>query len=159
MQGVWRALIPLLGLAVIGCEREYGIHRSATLSTLPDLECIRSVVNETALISSVDENHWVSEEQGNDGLRRQSHRYSYQGPDVRGHLGIFVDPGGEIRFVQSYIRTDEKPPQTTIDRSLEAMREMARIIEVRCEVEDLVASIHESCERVECRLDRSNGGR
>jgi len=154
------ALILLLALGISGalCERDYGIYRAATLSDMPDLGCVRSVLDATETISSLDENHWVDEQEPVREPRRQHHRYSYEGPDVRGHLAISVDPDGQVRFVQAYVLVDQKPPQATVDRSLEVMRETAHAIEKQCGVEGLVASIHESCERVECKPDERQRG-
>lgn len=150
------AFVAVLLLAWTACEREYGIYRSARLDRVPDLRCIRSVLDEIERIESIKESHWEGQVTPVEGIKHQIHRYTYEGSDVRGQLVVAADVDGEMRLSQGYVLINRSPPQATVDGSLSTMRDIANRIEQQCNVPNLTGTMQEVCYRVRCEPSREH---
>ncbi len=144
-----RSLGALAFAWIVGCEREYGIYRTAVVAKVPDLECTRRVLQATPGVTSVKEFRG-SEESRSDAQAEGDHLFFYEGSRVQGDLVFIVEETGAIRFVQSLVKVNEKPPQDMIDATRAVMRMVEQRLEVECEMGGLSSAVQETCLRVKC---------
>jgi hypothetical protein len=135
-------------VVVLGCEREYGVHRTALLQAYPDLACIRGVIERAPGIGRVTETS--PREPRTTGAPRGSHYFSYEGPSVSAHLAVVAETNGEISLSQTLMQVDSPPPQEMIDATRAVMRSLERQLENDCAMNGLASSTKEFCFRVDC---------
>lgn len=138
-------------LLLAGCEKSYGVKRSARLSQLPNPACVRAAIENVPEIRDYDEWHWPEDGEGVQRAEevRYAHHFAYDGDQARVLLGMFDDDGERIRFVQSFL-WGERPPQGAVDDARRLMIALEHELERRCGMAELGESVRESCVRVEC---------
>lgn len=141
----------LISLGALGCEREYGVVRTTVLARLPDLSCISRVLEATSGINSVRVASAGDDEPSGAPDPGDHHYFFFEGPRVDGELLVVVEEQGTIRFSQSFVLVNEKPPQEVIDTTRAVMRTVERRLEADCGMKGLSADVQEICLRVSCQ--------
>ena len=133
-----------------GCERSYGVMRSARLPKFPDPACVRAAIGDVAGIRNYNEWHSPQEEGKRAREVDRSHNFAYNGDHVTVELGLFDDGHGPIRFVQSYL-FNKPPPQREIDEARHLMIAVEEGLMARCGLSELREGVREYCSGVQCR--------
>ena len=150
-----RYLVAAVALAGLVCALEsnsedtYGVKRTARLAEVPELTCVRNVVEHVAEGRGYDEWRWPE----SDGARDEvgyAHHFAYNGDRVRVQLGLFRDSPGVVRLIQSYAKIDEAPDEREVAESRRLMAAVEKGLMSQCGVRDLVGRVRESCSGVEC---------
>ena len=139
-----RSFAQLLGvlLVLVGCEQEYGVYRAAILSEAPDGECIQRVLNTTPGITSV-------QYFGDTGYRG-NYYFAYEGEEISAIAAVILEEDGEVRFAQSHVLINRRPPKGVLGRTRSIMRAVEERLEAECGMVGLTSAVRETCLRIEC---------
>ena len=137
----------------------YGVHRTAPLARLPDLNCIYKVLDENPNVTK------VTYERGKTGRRLSwrglgppgtVHTFAYEGRDGFGGKGVWgfiqmvVRIEDPLEFSHYMITMGEPPRQESVDSTRPVMSAIEADMEEKCGVAGLKGSIKEKCDGVKC---------
>jgi hypothetical protein len=151
----WRfGLIGLIFLSA--CDFIYGVRRVADIKPLPDLDCVRHVIETTPGIGGVEYRHtaggrpltWT-------GVQAPDQVYTFiyhglVGTHILGVLQLIENYNGDVKFDHSLSGLNYKPPQEAIDATRPVMREIETELAAECSLGKLPANIQETCSGVDC---------
>ena len=147
------SLFALLGLAaalcVLGCERDYGFNRKATLSAYPSLECVGRVVRTMPGLSTVEAGLRDFPGEPRSGEPGSHRLLEFEGLNVSGVLTLIVEDSGEIVFSQSHVTVGTRPEQQVITETRKVMRDIERRLVDECGMTEL-SSVIETCFTISC---------
>jgi hypothetical protein len=138
-------------LSACSGARLYGVQRGAMLSTFPDPNCVRAVVEAVSGPERIREWHLPQhrDERGSliDGRK---HHFSYAAHDVRVELSTFEERSGRVRFLQSYVSVERSPSRSEIEVARRLMIAVEDGLVSRCGQAELRARVRETCEGEGC---------
>jgi hypothetical protein len=148
-------LLWLIVLLVTQCDISPGVVREAHIESVPEVACVRSVLETTPGVHYLKYQEAVGKTISIHGISDQVTNYFEYEIDGLVNLLIVVHSNGrEATFFQSeeWAPNNAIPPgfQGMIDRSRPIMGEIERRLEEKCEVMGLSMAIRERCRVVQC---------
>jgi hypothetical protein len=141
-------LSAFFGIAMTsGCERSYGITRTARLPSYPPPDCVIEAIEHVAAIEAFDDHH-ESEEQSA-GAQGRFQNVSYRGMGVEVELGVFEE-ADRIRLIQSHLFVNKKPTAREVRDARTLMMAVEARLGEHCDVPGLSELVREKCADVEC---------
>jgi hypothetical protein len=147
--------LPLIAAALLsGCDIFYGVYRAAPLSSRPNLDCVKDVIEKTPGVAEVHYRH----DEGGTTLTFKSpasiaDSYFFRGPagsHVLGTLQIGWNYPDQVVFTDTLRDLDRKPPQEDVDRSRPVMKLVEQRLESECGMSGLASKVKETCLGVQC---------
>jgi len=140
-------LLAVVAICSCGCERTYGISRTADLSRFPEPACIREVLDSLPAIRNYDERIWTEETESTQA--RRTLRFAYSGERVTVRLTLLDEGAGDIEFDHSFLFV--RPiPKEEVDEARGLMLKVEAGLIARCNLTELEADVQEWCPGVDC---------
>lgn len=150
-------LIALAACAALSaCDYIHGVNRWADLAEMPPLDCVERALIATPGVEEVQE--WAVE-----GGRTLTHEgfappdrtyyFRFRGAkeaDILGVVSIHRSGLGDIRFSNTLLEINRRPPQHYIDATRPVMFAIERQLTDMCGMSELASNVTEHCSGVTC---------
>lgn len=139
------AIFLVVALSLGGCPtptRNNGVVRSADLTAMPSMECVREVIASTPGVADVQYRN----------LGGTDHIFRYdggQGSHLAATLRLLWKADGTVNF-RHYLLDYSSPPQADIDVTRPVMQHIEQAIATKCGIPSLPSQIQEECHGVDC---------
>jgi hypothetical protein len=144
----------LFFLLVTACEDRFAINRGVDLGYLPNLECVRRVLDDSNDLTGVEYRN-LSAASGK-GTPRSKLVFSAR--CVAGnapkaifvHLDIRVEEGGRVDIGLQWTGINGKPTGKEVNQILYVMKSIERDLESECHIEGFSSLVKQRCYKVAC---------
>ena len=126
-------------------ETTYGISRIVTLKSVPNIECIKSIINTTDGIQSVDDLYPSS-------LDGKLWSFRYEGNGVWANLTIRLQSDRRFELVHTRLSVDHRLAKAEVTKTLTMMKLVESRLMSGCNIAEL-SQIQMKCHRVDCERD------
>jgi hypothetical protein len=148
-----RLTLPLILIAVSGCDTISGVSRSAKIHALPDLQAVNARIESYPEVKEVK----LWDAAGGrpltlTGIKKADELFylSYtDSANVRGTLMFTRDYKGAVLYSQYLIMMNRRPPQPWIDATWPVMKKIERDLEVSFGLPEIPTTLKTSIVRVE----------
>lgn len=142
MKNIFSYLIPrlslLCGLALSACDTMYGVTRTTSLETAPEMNCVHDVLESISSIQTLEK--FKTEADQNLSVFYKGK----EGSKIQGVIQVFRQGNKQV-FQNSLRGLNEKPPQEYIDATRPVMKEIEAALGERCGMTELNSGIEEWC--------------
>lgn len=164
MKQIGRIVIAILGLSVAGCSQLLdGVSRTASLKSMPSVDCVDRVIKSTPDIVSVVHEKTEWEENGLDPVTHSLHTFVYRGAegshingtlhisaknrDVQLYGGLHISENSDVLLYQT---SHGGASQQDIDATRPVMRNIEHALASECGMTSLAANVGEKCGAFQC---------
>lgn len=148
-----RLIIITAFLLLIGCDRYYGVARTASVSSPLSHSCLEVALQQTKGVSEITYKFSEGDRPITlSGIKpaSQVHYYFYKAGSINGYIYAETSYDGISSIRQTYGELHFKPSQEEIDLIRPLMREIERNVEMACGIDGFAQTIKESCIGVSC---------
>lgn len=149
-----RLIVIAVFMLLAGCDRYYGVTRTASVSSIPSHSCVEAALQKTSGISDISYKFSKSNKPLTlSGIKPadQAHYYFYKAGSLKGYIYVETTYTGASSIRQTYRELHSKPSQEEIDLMRPLMGEIEVNIEAACGINGFAKSVVESCSGVSCQ--------